>query len=66
MKKKLPPSRMIEIQPFDYQDFDNRIDDLKSYCKIIGKQKIQDQNKNAVLPPSFLKFFGQIYAFARE
>jgi len=43
MKKKLPPSRMIEIQPFDYQDFDNRIDDLKSYCKIIGKQKIQDQ-----------------------
>ena len=34
---------MIEIQPFDYQDFDNRIDDLKSYCKIIGKQKIQDQ-----------------------
>ena len=34
---------MIEIQPFDYQDFDNRIDDLKSYCKIIGKQKTQEQ-----------------------
>ena len=43
MKKKLPPSRMIEIQPFDYQDFDNRIGDLKSFCKIIGKQKTQDQ-----------------------
>jgi len=43
MKKKLPPSRMISIQPFDYQDFDSRIDDLMSYCKIIKKQKIKDQ-----------------------
>ena len=34
---------MISIQPFDYQDFDNRIDDLRSYCKIIKKQKIKDQ-----------------------
>ena len=43
MKKKLPPSRMISIQPFDYQDFDSRIEDLRSYCKIIKKQKIKDQ-----------------------
>ena len=43
MKKKLSPSRMISIQPFDYQDFDSRIDDLMSYCKIIKKQKIKDQ-----------------------
>ena len=43
MKKKLPPSRMISIQPFDYQDFDSRIDDLMSYCEIIKKQKITDQ-----------------------
>ena len=34
---------MISIQPFDYQDFDSRIDDLMSYCEIIKKQKITDQ-----------------------
>jgi uncharacterized protein YifN (PemK superfamily) len=43
MRKKLAPSRMIEIQPFDYRDFENRIEDLRSYCKIIEKQKIKDQ-----------------------